>query len=196
MSGLLGGDPERVTGFGPIDIDPVQRNSGWFIGLGVAFVVLGVFAMLLPFVAGLATTIALGWLIIVAGAVEGYHAVQNRRWGGWGWELVSALVQVVAGILVVAFPMLGKLALTLTLAVYFLAQGGLKIIRALQHRRVQGSGWLVFDGLLSLLLGVLILWHWPSAALWALGLFVGVSLLMGGSSMLLIGLGARPGARV
>jgi uncharacterized membrane protein HdeD (DUF308 family) len=161
----------------------------------MAFVALGLLAMLLPFVGGLVTTIALGWLMLLAGLSEGYHAVRNRQWGGSGAELVSAAVQVVAGALVVAFPLTGKLALTLILAGYFVAQGVLKLVRAVQHRRVHASGWLVFDGILSLVLGILIVLHWPSVAVWALGLFVGVNLLVGGSSMLLIGLGARREAR-
>jgi uncharacterized membrane protein HdeD (DUF308 family) len=188
-------DSAGAAGFAPVDAEAVREGRGWFIGLGVAFVLLGLLAMLLPFVASLVTTITLGWLMMVAGVVEGYHALRNRHWGGAGWGLLSAAVQVVAGVLVVAYPVTGKLALTLILAAYFVAEGVLKIIRAAQHRRVQASGWLVFDGLLSLLLGVLILVHWPSVAVWAIGLFVGVNLLVGGASMLLIGMDARRAAR-
>jgi uncharacterized membrane protein HdeD (DUF308 family) len=188
-------DPEKASLFAPVDIGAVWINRGWFVGLGIAFVLLGLLAMILPFAVSLVTTLAIGWLMVIAGLVEGYHAVQNRQWGGSGWEIVSSLVQVVAGLLVVAFPLTGKLALTLILAAYFVAEGVLKLIRAVQHRGVQASGWLVLDGLLSVVLGILILVHWPSVAVWALGLFVGINLLVGGSSMLLIGAGARREAR-
>jgi uncharacterized membrane protein HdeD (DUF308 family) len=179
----------------PIDTSPVRTRRDWFVGLGALFVLLGLLAMLLPFVSSLITTVVLGWLMMLAGVSEGYHALRNRAWGGSGWELASAAVQILAGALVVGFPLTGKLVLTLILAAYFVAEGALKLIRAVQHRRIGASGWLVFDGLLSMALGVLILLHWPSVAVWAIGLFVGTNLLVGGTSMLLIGLGAGREAR-
>ncbi len=188
-------DPERPTSFRLVDLDSVRSNSGRFIALGAALMVLGLLAVLLPLVASLATTIALGWVMMLAGVSEAYHAFRNRRWAGSGWELVSAAVQVVAGALVVAFPVTGKLALTLILAVYFVCEGVLKIIRAVQHRSVLAPGWLVFDGLLALALGVMILLRWPGAAVWAIGLLVGINLLFSGMSMLLIGAVGRPVAR-
>lgn len=188
-------DSRIMASFAPGDTSAVGDHAGWFLGLGVAFMLLGLVAMFLPFAASLVTTLALGWLMMLAGVIEGYHALRNRRRAGSGWTFVSAAVQVVAGALVVAFPVTGKLALTLVLAAYFLSEGVLKILRAVQHRRVRASGWLVFDGLLSAALSILILLHWPSVAVWALGLFVGVHLLVGGSSMMLIGLDAGREAR-
>jgi uncharacterized membrane protein HdeD (DUF308 family) len=105
---------------------------------------------------------------------------------------VSAIVQIIAGGLIMAFPTTGKVTLTLILAAFFLADGLLRIIRAVQHREMPAWGFLLFDGLVTLALGVLILWSWPSTAAWAIGLLVGVDLMIGGASMLLIGLGARP----
>lgn len=189
------GDPEKPTRLTLVDLEGARANSGWFMALGATLMVLGLLAVLVPFVASLVTTIAVGWLMVLAGLSEGYHALQNQRWAGSGWELVSAVVQVVAGALVVAFPMTGKLALTVILAAYFLCEGVLKIIRAVQHRTVLSTGWLLFDGLLALALGVLILLHWPGAAVWAIGLLVGINLLSGGMSMLLIGALGRPAAR-
>ncbi len=176
-----------------VDIDTVRENRGWFIGLGVAFMVLGVLGILLPFIASLFTTLVIGWLMVIGGVLQGMHAVQNRRWAGWGWALLGAAILVIAGLLVVAFPVTGTLTLTLILAAFFAAQGVLKIIRAVQHKKMPAWGWFLFDGILSLGLGILILAGWPSTAVWALGLLVGVDLLFGGSTMLFIGLGARAG---
>jgi uncharacterized membrane protein HdeD (DUF308 family) len=187
--------PEEETGGAPrlalVDLDTVRPNRDWFIGLGVAFMVLGVLAIFLPLVATLVTTLVIGWLMVIGGVLECVHAVQNRRWAGWGWEMVAAVVHVVAGLLVVAFPVVGKLTLTLILAVYFVVEGILHIIRAIQHRTMRAWGWFLFDGVLSLCLGLLILLGWPSTAVWALGLLVGIELLVGGSTMALIGLGTR-----
>ncbi|WP_433929983.1 HdeD family acid-resistance protein [Sorangium cellulosum] len=176
--------------FTPVDIDTVQDKRGRFLAIGVALMALGVVAVVLPFVASRVTAIVLGWLIVLAGVAEGWHAIQSRGWAGAGWELVSALVQVVFGLLLVVFPMTGKLALMVIASAYFAAEGALKLVRASQHRGLPGSGWLVIDGILTLALGILIVTGGVTAAAKVLGLLVGISLVTGGMSMILIALGA------
>ncbi|WP_437725673.1 HdeD family acid-resistance protein [Sorangium sp. So ce861] len=192
MVGPIGESPKPLR-FAPVDLDTVRENRGWFLAIGVVSMVLGVLAFLLPFVASRVTAIALGWLIVIAGVAEGAHAIQSRGWAGAGWELASAVVQVAFGLLLVAFPMTGKVALMVLASAYFVAEGALKLIRAYQHRGVRGSGWLVFDGILALGLGMLIVTGGVTTAARVLGLLVGISLLTGGTSMILIALG---GARV
>jgi uncharacterized membrane protein HdeD (DUF308 family) len=187
---LLG--PNDTTSLGLVDVGTVRESRAWFFALGIAFMALGALAILLPWIASLVTTIVIGWLMVISGLLQGYHAVQNRRWTGSSWALVGAVLHVVAGVLLVVFPAIGTLTLTLILAAFFVANGVLKIIRAVQHRSMPAWGWFLFDGLVSLALGILIGLQWPSTALWALGLLVGIDLALGGSSMLLIGLGARP----
>lgn len=183
---IMGGTT-RVRRF---DADVIHEHRGWFIALGIGFMILGVAAIFLPLAASLVTTLVLGWLMIVGGVFQGIHAVENRRWAGWGWGLASALLYAIAGILLVVYPITGTLTLTLVLAIFFAVSGALKIIRAVQHRSLPRWGWLLFDGIVSLALGVLIAVGWPSTAAWALGLLVGIDLLFGGSSMLVIGLSA------
>ncbi|WP_437318315.1 HdeD family acid-resistance protein [Sorangium sp. So ce385] len=192
MAGPLGESPKPLR-FSPVDLDTVRENRGWFLAMGAVSMVLGVLAFLLPFVASRVAAIALGWLIVLAGVAEGCHAIQSRGWAGAAWELVSALVQVAFGLLLVVFPMTGKLALMVLASAYFAAEGALKLIRAYQHRGLRGSGWLVFDGILALGLGMLIVTGGVTTAARVLGLLVGISLLTGGTSMILIALG---GARV
>jgi uncharacterized membrane protein HdeD (DUF308 family) len=184
------GESSTPRRFVPADIDAVREKRGWFLALGVASIVLGVLAVLLPFVASLVTAIVLGWLIVLAGVAEGIHAIQSRGWAGAGWELVSALVQVAFGLLLVRFPMTGKVALMVLASAYFVAEGALRLVRAYQHRGLRGSGWLVFDGILAFGLGMLILTGGVTTAVRVLGLLVGISLLTGGMSMILIALGA------
>lgn len=179
----------RNTGsFRRADLTPIREHRGWFIALGILFMALGVIAIFLPFVASVATTLFLGWLMIIGGLFEGIHAIQNWRWAGAGWEILSAVVHAIAGALLVIYPITGTLTLTFVLAAFFAANGVLKIVRALQHRTMQGWGWLVFDGILALALGVLIIARWPSTAAWALGVIVGINLVFSGSSMLVLGL--------
>ncbi|WP_438016072.1 DUF308 domain-containing protein [Sorangium sp. So ce315] len=189
MVGPLG-EPEKPLRFAPVDIDTVREKRGWFLAIGVALMVLGVLAGVLPFVDARVTAVVLGWLLVLAGVAEGCHALQSRGWAGVGSELVSALVQVAFGLLLVVFPTTGKLALMVIAVAYFAAEGALKLVRAYQHRGLRGSGWLVFDGVLTLALGTLIVTGGVTAAVKVLGVLVGVSLLTGGVSMILIALGA------
>ncbi|WP_437755490.1 HdeD family acid-resistance protein [Sorangium sp. So ce1389] len=192
----------RTTSFGLplVDADTVQENRGSFVGLGIALMMLGAMAMLMPAIASLVSAVVIGCLLAASGLFQGVHAALNRRWAGSAWSFVSALVQIAAGVLIILFPVTGKVTLTLILAVFFVSDGLLRTVRALQHRDMPAWGWLLFDGLVSLALGALIWSGWPSTAAWAIGLLVGVDLLLGGSSMLLIGIGARSrtvaGARV
>ncbi|WP_438024631.1 HdeD family acid-resistance protein [Sorangium sp. So ce233] len=189
MVGPLGESPKPLR-FTSVDIDIVREKRGWFLALGVASMVLGVLAVILPFVSSRITAIVLGWLIVLAGVAEGCHAIQSRGWAGAGWELMSALVQVAFGLLLVVSPMTGKLALMVIAAAYFAAEGALKLVRASQHRGLRGSGWLVFDGILTLALGMLIITGGVTTAARVLGLLVGISLVTGGTSMVLIALSA------
>jgi len=172
-------------------LDAVRRSRGWFIALGAALMILGVLAVAVPLVATLATTIFLGWILIVVGVVHGIHALQSRTWQGFPWAVLSAGVHIAAGALLLAFPIAGTLTLTLVLAGFFTVEGVLKAVRAVQHRGMENWGFLLFDGLVTLALGVLIWTQWPAAAVWVIGLLVGVHLLVGGMSMLLLAASAR-----
>lgn len=190
MAGPLRESPQ-ATGFAPVDLRMVREKRGLFIAVGILLMLLGILAVFLPFAASTLTAMTLGWFLVIAGVIEAYHALQNRGWAHSGWELVSAAVQVGAGFILVLFPLVGKLALLVIVSAYFVAEGALKLIRASQHRGMSGTGWLVFDGLLSLALGIWLLVRGPITALWVIGVLVGINLLAGGLSMLLIGLGSE-----
>lgn len=153
---------------------------------------LGVLAIAVPFAATLVSTIFLGWLLLIGGVAHAVHAARSRTWRGFPWEVLSAVLYVVAGVLVVAFPLAGTLTLTLVLAVFFTVEGVLKVVRAVQHRGMERWGVLLFDGIITLALGVLIWTQWPGAAVWVIGLLVGVDLLIGGMAMLSLAAAARP----
>jgi uncharacterized membrane protein HdeD (DUF308 family) len=152
----------------------------------VVLMILGVLAIAVPFAATLVSTIFLGWILIFSGVAQGAHAVRARAWQGFPWAVLSAALGVVAGILLIAFPIVGTLTLTLVLSAFFTAEGVLRIVRAVQHRGMERWGVLLFDGVVTLVLGVLILAQWPGSAVWVLGLLLGIDLLVGGMSTLLL----------
>jgi uncharacterized membrane protein HdeD (DUF308 family) len=172
-------------------LDSIRRSRGWFIALGAALMLLGFLAIAVPFAATLVSTIFLGWLLIIGGVAHAVHAARSQTWRGFPWEVLSAVLHVVAGVLVVLFPLAGTLTLTLVLAGLFTVEGVLRIVRALQHRGMERWGFLLFDGIVTLALGVLIWTQWPGAAVWVIGLLVGVELFLGGVSMLALAASAQ-----
>jgi uncharacterized membrane protein HdeD (DUF308 family) len=182
--------------FGLVDLAGVRENKGRFVALGVVLMILGVLAILMPFVAGVLATIVLGWLLLFGGVAAAIHAMADRHWGGSGWAIVSSIVYAIAGLLLIVFPLRGKVALTLVLSAFLVVDGILKIVRALQHRAVAAWGWLMFDGILALILGLMLWASWPSSAMWAIGLHVGIDLFFNGTSMLVLGASAGQPARV
>jgi uncharacterized membrane protein HdeD (DUF308 family) len=178
---------EGLHGAGTI----IKKASGWFIGMAVAFILLGIFAIVEPGVAGLAVTILVGWVLIFGGVV---HTVAAFSRGGLGrviWHVLIGIVYVVGGFYFLTHPLLGLGTLTLLLAVIILTEAVFEVIAHFRTRGTGGSGWLLVNALITLLLGGLIWFHWPSSSAWAIGTLVGVNLLMTGISRLMIGIAAR-----
>jgi uncharacterized membrane protein HdeD (DUF308 family) len=163
------------------------------LGEGIILVVLGLAAILLPPLAGLAVTIFLGWLFLIGGVVGVAATMSARHAPGFGWSLLSALVALLAGGVLVWNPLQGLLTLTYVLIAYFIVDGVLMIIFAIAHRR-ELSGrweWLMFNGVIDLVLAGFILTGLPGSFTWALGLLVGIDLVFGGTSLIAMALAAR-----
>ena len=178
---------EGLRGAGKI----VKKASGLFIGMAVVFILLGILAIIEPGVAGLAVTILVGWLLIFGG---GAHLVAAFSGGGAGrviWQVLIGIVYIVGGFYFLMHPFLGLGTLTLMLAVIIVMAAVFEAIAYFRSRGEGGSGWLLVNALVTLLLGGLIWFHWPSSSVWAIGTLVGVNLLMTGISRLMLGLAAR-----
>jgi uncharacterized membrane protein HdeD (DUF308 family) len=159
--------------------------------MAVVFIVLGMLAIIEPGVAGLAVTILVGWLLIFGGVA---HLVAAFSGGGAGrvlWQILIGVVYIVGGGYFLMHPLLGLGTLTLFLALIILTEAVFEIIAYFRMRGASGSGWLLVNALITLLLGGLIWFHWPSSSVWAIGILVGVNLLMTGFSRLMFGLAAR-----
>jgi uncharacterized membrane protein HdeD (DUF308 family) len=169
----------------------VRKASGLYIGMAVVFIILGILAIVEPTVAGLAVTILVGWLLIFGGAA---HLVAAFSGGGAGrviWQVLIGIVFIAGGIYYLTHPLLGLGTLTLVLAVIILMAAIFELIAYFGSRGAVGSGWLLMNAIITLLLGALIWFHWPSSTVWAIGTLVGVNLLMTGISRLMLGLAAR-----
>ncbi len=164
---------------------------GGFIAAGIGLAAIGVLAVSLPFFFTIAVDSIVGLLLIVGGVVHAVHAFHVGRWTGAVLRLLVAALYVIAGVLVLFHPIAGALALTLTLSAFFLAVGVSRLLVARRLHRVPGWGWTLANGIFSVLLGVLLLAGWPGTAMWAIGLVVGIDLLLAGWSLLGLALFAR-----
>jgi uncharacterized membrane protein HdeD (DUF308 family) len=178
---------EGLRGTGTI----IKKASGWFIGMAVLFILLGMMAIIEPGVAGLAVTILVGWLLIFGGVV---HLVAAFSGGGAArviWQVLIGIVYIVGGFYFLAHPLLALGTMTLLLGVILLTEAVFELISYFRLRREGGSGWLLMNALITLLLGGLIWFQWPSSSVWVIGTLLGVNLLMTGISRLMFGLAVR-----
>jgi len=182
------------------DLDDVRGrlasaiHNHWklFLVEGIVMMVLGLLAIAVPEVASLAITIFIGWLFFVGGIFRTISVVQHRTMPGFGWALATALLAIVLGLVLLLRPIAGVLTLTLALVVFFVLEGISAILLAVEHRRHLSSwGWILFSGLVDLLLAFLIWDGWPSSADWAIGLLVGINMVFLGLSLIMTALAAR-----
>jgi uncharacterized membrane protein HdeD (DUF308 family) len=154
---------------------------------GVVLSVLGLVAVVFPFVTGVSISIALGALLVVGALFHVAHAFNAGGWRGFMLQVLLAAVYTVAGIGLLANPVLGLATLTLLLVGYFVADGVVEILLGVRLRGEPGATWLVVSGVVSLVLAGLLWVGFPSTAAWAVGLLFGISLLSSGLSMVFVG---------
>jgi uncharacterized membrane protein HdeD (DUF308 family) len=171
----------------------VHEHWRLFLVEGVVLIVLGLAAIVVPPLAGLATTIVLGWLFLIGGAVGLVSTFGAYQAPGFKWSLLSAIVALIAGAALLWNPMQGLATLTYVLIAFFIVDGVLIIVLALEHRRELFGRWewMLLGGVMDLVLAAIIISGLPGTLAWALGLIVGIDLLWGGVSLLGMALAAR-----
>jgi uncharacterized membrane protein HdeD (DUF308 family) len=178
----------------PADAATLRKHSTWFIVYGVIIVALGLFAVAAPAVATLAIELTVGWLLLFGG-VSGLVAVfsAGRSSPGFGWNLLIAILYVLAGLSLLISPVAGVVTLTIILAAYLLAGGIVRIMMSFGYRsQIPAAwGWVLFSGIVDILLAVIIISGMPGTAAWVLGLMVGINLLMMGFSIIMVAMAVR-----
>lgn len=175
----------------PIPIAVRKRSSAWSVVMSILMIVAGLLAIVLPFAAGIAANIFVGWMLVFSGGAHFVFAWHRRNARGILWELLLAGLYVFVGGYLLLHPLLGLLSLTLALAIYLLIEAILETTLAFTFRPVRGWGWLLFDGIVTLGLSFLIWLSWPASTEWAVGLLIGISILFNGISRLMVSLIAR-----
>lgn len=164
----------------------LRRGLGWLIGLGVLMVVLGIAAIIEPFVATVAIARVLSWTLLFAGIVRTVHAFQSRRQRGFWLKLLVGILYIVAGFLLLSNVFGAKLTLTLVFGWAIVAQGIFEVIAAFNVRPEPNWGVMLFSGIVAIILGIAILHQWPFNSIWLLGFFTGISFLFTGAWMIMI----------
>lgn len=169
---------------------PPALSTVWAILL----ILFGFLAIGLPFVTSWGVLVVVAWLIVISGIVQFIHAFQSHGVGSIIWKLIVAALYVAFGGYLLAHPVLGIAALTLALVFFLVAEGISDIIAWFQSRSAPGAIWVLVDGAVTLIVGLLIWMHWPASSLWVIGTLVGVSMVMTGFSRLMLGRAARSAA--
>jgi len=173
----------------------IKRQAGLGMVLGIGIVIAGVLAVLSPLIAGLSVTIAVGLLLIISGASRLYLAFKMGSFGAGLLVFLLGLLMVGAGGYLVSRPDIGLSALTLFLAVYFVADGIIEIIWSFRLRPIKGWGWALFSGIAALVLGIMIWRQFPVSGEWAVGTITGIHMILAGSAIALLSRAARRHAK-
>jgi len=170
---------------------PEKIGSTGSIVLAVLLIVFGFLAIAIPFATSWGVVIVLAWLIVFSGGTQFIHAFQSKGVGHILWKLLVAVIYLIAGFYFLLHPILGVAAFTLALAVFFVLEGITDVVAYFQSRSQAGSGWILFDGIVTLILGLMVWRQWPSSSLWVIGTLVGISMIFTGTTRLMLGFAVR-----
>jgi uncharacterized membrane protein HdeD (DUF308 family) len=175
----------------PPDERALLRRQGWlFLVLGLVAVLAGLLAISSAFVATLATVVFFGVLLVVAGLAEVIHAFLVRNLRSFALHVLAAALYLIVGVFMLEDPLHGAKLLTLLLAASFLVGGLFRILLSLAGQ-FPAWPWVLLNGVIDLILGILIFSGWPEVSFWVIGLFVGIDLLLHGWSWVILALSLR-----
>jgi uncharacterized membrane protein HdeD (DUF308 family) len=183
------------------DIERVQTamvtslHEHWrlFLVEGIILVILGLAAIVIPPIATLAVELVFGWLFLISGIIGAITTFTMRQAPGFWWSLASAILAIAVGVMLLLWPLTGVLTLTLVLVTFFIIEGIVSIMFALEHKRELSGrwGWMLASGIIDLILAAVIIAGLPVTAVWALGLLVGINMVFGGTALIGMALHAR-----
>ncbi len=176
--------------------DILAKHWGWFVFWGLCLVLLGTGAIYASVFTTLASVIFLGIVFCVASVfmlINTFKFWLHKGISFFGHLLLSILY-FIAGVMLLVTPLQSAISLTLLLGIFFIAVGIYRIIFSL-YAKLPRWGWILLSGIITTILGVLILAQWPSSGLYVIGLFVGIDILLIGWSYIMLGLFSRTAAK-
>lgn len=169
----------------------IRKITGWYLAAAVLFILLGAFAIVEPAAAGLGVTVLVGWMLIFGGIAHLIGACAGGTAKEIIFQIAAGIAYLVAGRYSLTHPHLAVGTLTLLLGAVILTGGVIEIISYFRRKSQRASEWVLFNGIITFILGGMICFHWPSSSVWAIGTLVGLTLLMTGMTRLMFALAAR-----
>ena len=173
------------------DLAPLRAGSGWIVALGVVYVIAGFIALGSIVLATVASVLVVGVMMIIAGVAEVFNAFQIKSWGKFLFWALLGVLYIIAGFITFENPLFAAVVLTLMLGAFLVASGVLRIFLAFNMKREAPWIWVAVSGVITLLLGLLILARGPVNSVYILGLFLGIDLIMAGACWIGLGAGLR-----
>ena len=164
-------------------VEEIRSSWGWFLALGIFFIIVGAACVIGDVSATFATVLVFGWALLISGVFALVHAFRTHTWNGFLLSLLSALFRGFTGYLLIRYPLAGAESLTLILASFFIVGGLFRAIGA-GMMKLPRWGWSVFSGLVSLVLGVMLLLQMPVSSVWFIGFAIGIDLIVDGASLI------------
>jgi uncharacterized membrane protein HdeD (DUF308 family) len=168
----------------------IVQNWGWFLAFGIGLLLLGIGAVVRSVTATVLSMMFFGWLLLMACGIEIAQAVMVGHWSGFFHHLLAAILFGVTGVMLIALPAISAEVVTVFMAMFFLIGGLFQLIASLAVTQ-PGWGWQAADGIITAILGVLVLAQWPASGLWVIGLFLGIDLIFYGGAWIAFALGLR-----
>ncbi len=172
-------------------LEPLRAKSGWIVALGIVYVVAGFIALGSVVTATVASVFVVGIMMLVAGVAEVISTFQIKTWGRFLLWILLGFLYIVAGFLTFENPLLAAALLTLMLGAALVASGIMRVLLAFGMKEAAPWIWVALSGVITFLLGLVILAHWPVASLYVLGIFLGIDLVVAGMGWIGAGLGLK-----
>jgi uncharacterized membrane protein HdeD (DUF308 family) len=179
-------DTSTIGGSISAGLDKIHDSWGWFVALGIALIVLGVICIMGDMTATLATVLALGVLLVIGAVVALVQAFRAYDWSGFWLYFLTALLRGVAGYVLIRYPGSGEVSITILLASLFIVGGIFRTFGA-TSLRFPSWGWAAFSGIVSLVVGFMLIYQLPNTSLWFIGFLVGVEFIVDGISLIALG---------
>ena len=179
-------DTRTIGGSISEGLDKIHDSWGWFVALGIALIALGVVCIMGDMTATLATVLALGWLLVIGAIVALVQAFRAYDWSGFWLYFLTALLRGVAGYVLIRYPGSGEVSITILLASLFIVGGIFRTVGA-ASLRFPSWGWAAFSGIVSFIVGFMLIYQLPTASLWFIGFLVGVDFIFDGVSLIALG---------
>ncbi len=163
---------------------------GWFLAFGIGLLILGIAAVVRSIAATVVSMLFFGWLLLLASGIEIAQAVMVGHWAGFFSHLLAAILFGVAGLLIIMRPLISAEVATVFMAMFFMVGGLFKLLGSLAVA-LPGWGWQAADGIITFVLGILVMAQWPASGFWVIGLFLGINLIFDGCAWIALALGLR-----